>query len=268
MSAMGGGMASGALAESDFASLAGLRDRELAREGLMLLEGSLLLDRAMEAGVEVIGVACVPGALDALSARSRDRFPLFPMAEGEIARAAGYPFHRGVLGVARRPRALSLGECPPGRVLCLWELADPANLGALARSGAALGADAFLIGKRSADIHSRIALRSSMGALLSMPVIRAPETPGSAVECVAGLESMGKTTVAAVSEGGEALDGFEPCAGADIALFLGNEGSGLSESLVKACRARVTVPMSGRTDSLNVAAAGAILMWALFRNGK
>jgi tRNA G18 (ribose-2'-O)-methylase SpoU len=264
MRAVGGEKGERALEESDFASLAGLRDGELAREGFMLLEGSLLLERAIVAGVEIVGAACVPGSADAWSAASLGRFPLFPMAEGEIAEVAGYPFHRGVLGIARRPSYRGLGECPAGRVLCLWGLSDPANLGALARSGAALGADALVIGPGSADPYSRIASRSSMGAFLSMPFFRAAGT----AQCVARLDALGTETVAAVAEGGQGPDALALAPSGNVALFLGNEGSGLPEGLVNSCRARVTVPMSGKTDSLNVAAAGAILMWALFGRGK
>jgi tRNA G18 (ribose-2'-O)-methylase SpoU len=264
MRAVGGERGSGSFAAGDFAALACLRDGELAREGCMLLEGSLLLERAMRAGVEILGVACVPGGYPSWSAASPGGFPLFPMAEGDIARIAGYPFHRGVLGIARRPGLSGFGESPPGKTLCLWGISDPANLGALARSGAALGADALLVGPGSADPYSRIALRSSMGAFLSMPLFH----EGEAAECVARFESLGEATVAAVAEGGVGPDALALAQGGDLALFLGNEGSGLPGGLVKACRARVTVPMSGKTDSLNVAAAGAILMWALFGRGK
>jgi len=245
--------------ERELASLAALRDRDAAREGLMVLEGALLLERALAAGAEPLGALAVPAAAAGWEAAAAGRFPVFPMSEGDIARVSGFPFHRGVLAVARRPRIGPLRDPPSGHALCLWGLADPANLGALARTGASLGAGSVVLGPGSADPYSRIALRTSMGAFLSMPVFRSEDAAG----CARSLEEAGLASVAAVARGGSDPRGLREDAGR-FALFLGNEGEGLDEAAIGACRLRATVPMSGKTDSLNVAAAGAILMWELF----
>ncbi len=246
--------------ERELASLAALRDRDAAREGIMVLEGALLVDRALTAGAEVLGALSVPAAAADREAAAAGRFPVFAMSEGDIARVAGFPFHRGILAVARRPRIGLLRDPPTGHALCLWGLADPANLGALARTGASLGARSVVFGPGSADPYSRIALRTSMGAVLALPLFRSDD----AAECACSLEEAGLAAVAAVARGGSDPRGLRAEGSGRFALFLGNEGEGLPANAVEACALRATVPMSGRTDSLNVAAAGAILMWELF----
>lgn len=243
------------------------RDRDLAAEGLLLLEGSFLVERGIAGALEIEELICLPSLeerwREALgNAGSRAVFKA--LNEAEISGLAGWPFHRGVLALARRPliRDLDswLARPASGGLLCLHAVADQENLGALIRSAAALGAAAVLIGPACADPWGRKALRASMGAALSLPLISAPGDP---FRTLGALRSAGWKNLAA-SAAGSAIQRGGGQGGKATALWLGNEGEGLPEDLMAACDKRVAIPMSGRTDSLNVAAAGAILMWELF----
>lgn len=240
----------------------GLRERDYAARGLMVLEGRILLDKALDAGLSMEAALCVPADHAALEARAAGAFPVLTLPAPELSELVGFGFHRGVLAVARRPEIPAPGAdgagIPDGHALVLWNVTDPENLGLLSRSAAALGAAAVALGPGCADPFSRKALRTSMGNLLARPLLRVD---------LAGLGAFrgpGRALVAAaLGPRSRELRGFDP-AGRAIALALGNEGYGLPDEVVGACDEALVVPMASGVDSLNVAAAGAIMMWELF----
>lgn len=247
---------------------AGLRDRQLAREGLVVGEGRIVCQRLMQAGLEVLGLFCLSTAEGDAQAMAKGSCPVECIGPEEMAQLCGYPFHRGIVAIARRPALAGIGRDwangdwllgKARSITALWAIADQENLGALARSSLALGMDALLIGPGCADPYGRKALRASMGACLSLPVFYAD---GEAVEALANA---GIRAIAADCSP-KALD-IRDCPGAKEgrrALFLGNEGYGLGQELLERLPTRVRIPMRPGHDSLNVATAGAILMWELF----
>jgi TrmH family RNA methyltransferase len=137
------------------------------------------------------------------------------------------------------------GSVPPGgRVLAGWGVADPGNLGALVRIAAAFGY-AFLAGPASADLWSPKVLRAGAGAHFRTRVSAARSLDEIAA---------GRTVAVMVVQGG-APPGHLP---EDVALVVGSEAHGLPEDVVEAATIAISIPMSGGTESLNAAAAGAI----------
>lgn len=228
----------------------------------MVLEGRILLDKALDAGLGIEAALCVPADLAAIEARAAGAFPVASLPSPEIAALAGFGFHRGVLALARRPEIPAPGAdgaaVPDGHVLVLWNVTDPENLGLLSRSAAALGAAAIALGPGCADPFSRKALRTSMGNLLSRPLLR---VDAASLAALRGPDRL--LAAAALGPRSRDLRDFDP-AGHAVALVLGNEGYGLPDGIVDACDAALVVPMASGVDSLNVAAAGAVMMWELF----
>jgi len=153
---------------------------------------------------------------------------------------------------------------PPGArgVVVLEDLVDVDNLGALARNAAAFGADALVLSPRCADPFYRKAIRVSLGAVFDLPVVRLARWPDD----LDVLRELGFSLVAAVlSPAATPLPRFAPPA--RWALLLGAEGPGLSPGAVMRCHGSVTIPMSASTgaDSLNVATAAAVMLYALTR---
>ena len=143
-------------------------------------------------------------------------------------------------------------------MVVLEDLTDVDNLGALARHAAAFGADALVLSPRCADPFYRKAIRVSLGAVFGLPIVRADAGP----TIWTALRGDGVALVAAVVEpGATPLADFRPPA--RFALLLGAEGPGLSAAARAACDHHVTIPMSAGADSLNVATAGAIFLYAL-----
>jgi tRNA G18 (ribose-2'-O)-methylase SpoU len=227
-----------------------------------VLEGAFLIERALRAGLALQHLYCVP-AREAW-ARALPATGLEPeiLPEAEIARLAGYAFHRGALALASRPGERALGELlRPGSerctILVLPELGDPENLGAAFRNASALGCSALLLGPSGPDPLCRRVLRVSMGSSLSLPWARlgGPEE----LELVSAA---GYLPAACVLDQG-AADLRSWARPERLALLLGNEAFGLSEPWLEGCRVRLTLPMSGGTDSLNVATAAAIFLHTL-----
>lgn len=226
----------------------------------IVLEGGFLIERAVTSGLAIEVLYCVP----AREAWAWDVLGLVPtlLSEAEISERSGHPFHRGALALARRPKNRSLAEAIPtgaGRstILALPEIGDPENLGAAFRNAAAFGCSALLLGPSGPDPLCRRALRVSMGASLRLPWARlaAPEELKSIA--LGGYEA----AACVLDEGALDLRSWERPE--RLALVLGNEAFGLSEPWREACGPRITLPMRPGTDSLNVATAAAIFLYAL-----
>jgi len=152
------------------------------------------------------------------------------------------------------PRFASLNE---GRYLALEKLQNPDNLGAIARTAEALAIDGLVI-SGGCDVYHPKALRASMGALLRLPVRRVESLPdtlrASALPSYAAVANANATPIPQCdfSRGG--------------IVVIGNEGNGLSEGALAACEYQITIPMAGNAESLNAAAAAAIVMWEMVRH--
>lgn len=251
------------------APFSGLRDRDYAREGLLVCEGRIVLEKALAAGLALKAVVCVPADQHEWRSRAPAGVAVRALAKPELEAHLGFPFHRGVLALAERPAPLLAAEAasaggsgprpPRGPALVLWNVTDPDNLGTLIRSAAALGAAAVYLGGGSADPYGRKALRASMGNALSTPLFHLRDE--SELYLARGP---GENLLVAAALARRALRPRELATLGDLTLIVGNEGWGLPQGLLAACDRLVELPMASGVDSLNVGAAGAILMWELF----
>jgi TrmH family RNA methyltransferase len=152
-----------------------------------------------------------------------------------------------------------LSAAPPRLAVALAELADPGNAGTVLRTADACGAGAVVFGAGSADPYGGKAVRASAGSLFHVDVVR-----GAPLESVVpDLQAVGVTVLAADGGGAVGLDEVAAdgrLAGPVLWLF-GNEARGVPASLAAAADARVRIPMRGRAESLNLAAAAAICLY-------
>lgn len=167
----------------------------------------------------------------------------------------------GLVAIARRrvsAPALICGH-PRAFVVVAHDVQDPGNIGALLRAAEAGGATGAFVCGASANPFSWKALRGSMGSALRLPIV-AGMTPDAVITCA---RDAGLRIVAAVPRDGEAPDEIDWRG--QVALLLGGEGPGLSDDLVAASDARVSIPMATTVESLNVAVAGGVLIYAARR---
>ena len=151
------------------------------------------------------------------------------------------------------------------RVAVLENITDASNVGALFRSAAALGMDAVLVTPSCCDPFYRRAIRVSMGAVFQLPWAWIGQGEGQWPRAgLALLREMGFRT-AAMALSGSSISIEEPrLAQAErLAVLLGSEGNGLSSETIACCDDTVRIPMAHGVDSLNVAAAGAVVFWQL-----
>jgi TrmH RNA methyltransferase len=191
------------------------------------------------------------------------RKPYREVPPEELARIAGTPHHGGIVAVAEARAVPDLGAPFPAALLAarvlpvLDAVGNPHNLGAIARSAAFFGCAGMLLSDdaRQAGL-SDAAYRTAEGGLEHLALYRAANLP-------VALRAMAPrfTTVAAVARGGVAPAALPRTKG--FALLLGNEETGPGAAAIAACAHRVTLPGSGRVESLNVSVAAAVLIQAL-----
>lgn len=156
------------------------------------------------------------------------------------------------------PSALT-GE--PRLIAVLVDAGDPGNAGTVVRVADAAGADAVLLAGDSVDVHNGKCVRASTGSVFHLPVARHRDTTA----LVARLHGAGLQVLATAADGEIDLDGADELLAAPTAWLFGNEAHGLDTALAAAADHRVRVPIHGRAESLNVATAAAVCLYASAR---
>ena len=256
----------------------------------MLLEGRRMIEEALDAGVRVEEVLVqrnqreegereedflskgrtAVGASDARAIRAPAR--VTRVSARVLRRLSDLLSTRGVVALAPPPHhtLASLSALLPSKkssssssssplFLLLADVQDPANVGAILRSGEAFGVAAALLSPGCAWPFSPRALRASAGSAFRLPVAARV----AAGEAVAWARRHGIALAGAVAHGGtapEALGGVRP-----LALVIGSEGHGISAEIAGSLDHRVTLPLAGRVDSLNAAVAAGVLLHILTR---
>lgn len=156
-----------------------------------------------------------------------------------------------------RNNLISLKRC--GKYVVLLHIQDPGNAGMIIRTADALGLDGVIF-SGSCDVYNPKVIRATMGSLFRIPVFYdiAEE------DIFNSLEASGIPSFAAVVDGG-----VKDLKVADFsnggAIFIGNEGNGLSESVISKCTEKITIKMNGNIESLNAAMATGIIMWEMMK---
>jgi len=243
-----------------------LRDRrEREATGLTILDGAREVLRALDGGVAVESSFIADELLrspDAEEAarRLRHRPGSVDASPAVLAKVAFGDRSDGVVAIVRTP-ALRLEDLDlrPDPLLVIVEgVEKPGNLGAVLRSADGAGADAVIVADPRTDPFNPNAIRASVGTIFGLPVVAA-----SAAETLDWLAAHGIRPVAAVVDAVTSYTA-EDLTG-PIALVLGSEAEGLTETWRDARVRPVAIPMAGRADSLNVSIAAAVLLYEAVR---
>ncbi|MBU1375198.1 MAG: RNA methyltransferase [Alphaproteobacteria bacterium] len=239
-----------------------VRERDLVgRDGLFVAEGRVVLEKAVAAmPAAIASVLVAEHRLDSLAqvlAGLPPETPVYAAGQAAMDAVVGFPIHRGILAVGRKPDrdAAKLIAALPADALVvgLVGIANHDNMGGIFRNAAAFGADAVLLDETCCDPLYRKAIRVSVGAALTVPFARA----GDAATLVSALDGAGFETVA-LSPRGEVDLGDLMC-GPRVAALFGAEGPGLPNATLARTRA-VRIAMAGGFDSLNVATTSGIVL--------
>lgn len=239
------------------------RDRD--RSGRFLIEGTREVERALSAGVPLSELLVAPElmrpeALALASRVERAAIRVTELAGSAFARVSMRQHPDGVLAVAPTWRT-ELGELelgPTPLLLVLDGLEKPGNLGALLRTTDAVDADAVFVTGRGTDPFNPNVIRSSMGSIFSRPLVTAGEP-----ELQEFLRDRGVRVIATAPAAEKPY--WDADLRGSVAVVLGTEHQGLGEGWLSGAAERVHVPMAGMADSLNVATAGALLLYEALR---
>lgn len=247
-----------------------IKERDLAgRRHTFIIEGRVVLEAHLRHGLHALRSVLVSDkrlpALADLLAQLPPETPIYVIPHERMVEVVGFNIHRGLLAAGARPApsaaAQILAQLPPGpaTVLVLESLTNTDNVGACFRNAAAFGASAVLLDDRCCDPLYRKALRVSAGHALGLPF----NSPGEPMDkLLDALEEAGFTTAAlTLSPRSQPLLGQQRAA-ARLALLLGTEGHGLSPLAHQRAHLHLSIPMAQRVDSLNVATAGAVALFA------
>jgi tRNA G18 (ribose-2'-O)-methylase SpoU len=242
-----------------------LRSRREPELGLYMAESEKVIRRALDAGHRPRSMLLSHrwlGPMDDLVHRVEAAgAPVYVGTPATLESITGFNVHRGAIAAMHRPVPVPLDAllATTRRVVVLEDVVDHTNVGAVFRSAAGIGADAVLVSPRCADPLYRRAVRVSMGTVFQVPWARLAPWPGG----LAVLRDHG-FTVAALALAADAvpLDAVGAAPPDRLALVLGTEGDGLSDLALAEADLAVRIPMAGGVDSLNVAAAAAVALWA------
>jgi tRNA G18 (ribose-2'-O)-methylase SpoU len=236
----------------------------LQRHGLFVAEGRLVVRRLLQdSPLATQSVMVTPAALVPLQETlgPRQGLPVYVVPQSLMNAITGFNMHRGCLALGERPRPRHWREMTAGarRLVLLEHVGNADNVGALFRNAAAFGVDAVLLEPACTDPLYRKAIRTSMGAALTMPFAAAAPWPTMLEELRAdGWAVLAMTPSPTASELRHVA---AEIAGQRIALVMGHEGEGLTAGAVEACSHHARIPMMNGVDSLNVATATAIALY-------
>lgn len=249
-----------------------IKERDLTgRQGLFVAEGEVVV-RVLASSASLcrpqallIADKRVP-ALEDLAARWPETAPIYAAGQAVLDRIAGFPLHRGILALGRKPDATApaavIRDIRENDVFVVASaIGNHDNMGGLFRNAAAFGARAVLVDDRCCDPFYRKAVRVSVGAVLRTPM----GTGAPIATIVSELRAAGVETLALTPSATETLASYRR--DGPVAMVLGSEGPGLPSAVIERCRP-IGIPMAGGFDSLNVAAASAIALHHLTSTGR
>ncbi|MEV7630914.1 RNA methyltransferase [Microbacterium sp. NPDC089318] len=234
--------------------------------GLYIAESAKVIERALQAGHRPRSVLTQQKWTSAVAELLDGRdVPVYVVADDVAEKLTGFAVHRGVMAAMHRPQPASVCDVLSSiatrraRIAILEGLTDHTNVGAVFRSAAALGVDAVLVTPTCADPLYRRSVRVSMGTVFQVPWTRVESWPAEIDELRAAEYVIAGMTL---GEGAIALDDLVAESPERLALVFGTEGDGILPGTDRMLDRRVTIPMAGGVDSLNVAAASAVAFYA------
>jgi RNA methyltransferase, TrmH family len=239
-------------------------------EGAFVIEGVNVLDAALDGDADIEALFAAPeadtGCPALLDRAARRGIPVHRLGAGVLERVADTVTPQPVLAVARH-RSLTLADvvggpgavagdgAEPKLLVVGVDVRDPGNGGTLIRSAEAAGAQGVIFCRGSVDVTNPKTVRATAGALFHVPVVEGCDPQ----EVLGVLGDLGLKRIAAVAHGGERPDRVD--FGRPLALVFGNEASGLPADVLAGVDTEVTIPMPGRSESLNLAMAASILLY-------
>ena len=229
------------------------------RSGLYLIEGENLLDEAIRNHVRIETVLVREDCQKALPPEAADK--AFLLDARLFDKLAQTVTSQGILAVVAKAevRKEDFIGLPGSNFIVLDRLQDPGNIGTILRTADAAGYRLAILMKGTADVYAPKVVRAATGSLFRMPVV----SMASISELVDFSRAAGKKLTATCLDAQRCY--YDEDLTHDIALVIGNEGSGVAPALIESSELRIKIPMQGNIESLNAAVAAGVLMYEAMR---
>lgn len=248
--------------------------------GLFIAESPKVIERALRAGYQPASLLVEEKALTrdladldhemaANQTSGLGQTPIYVANSKLLRQLPGYNLLRGALAAMHRIKRLELADflatmpAERPRIAVLESVVNPANIGAIFRSAAALGIDGVIVTSDSADPFYRRSSRVAMGTVFQVPwtYVDAKTWQHAGIDL---LHQAGyKTAAMALRHNTVSIDDPKLTAVDRLAIIMGSEGPGLKEATIEQSDFTIKIPMAPGVDSLNVAAASALAFWEL-----
>lgn len=248
--------------------------------GLFIAESPKVIERALRAGYQPASLLVEEKALTrdladldhemaANQTSGLGQTPIYVANSKLLRQLPGYNLLRGALAAMHRVKRLELADflatmpAEHPRIAVLESVVNPANIGAIFRSAAALGIDGVIVTSDSADPFYRRSSRVAMGTVFQVPwtYVDAKTWQHAGIDLLhqAGYQ----TATMALRHNTVSIDDPKLTAVDRLAIIMGSEGPGLKEATIEQSDFTIKIPMAPGVDSLNVAAASALAFWEL-----
>ena len=242
-------------------------------QGLFLIEGEKLVKEAAEHRLPIVRVFLSEGRAAEILPRLQERMgedayaetSVYTLSDDCFSKISSEKAPQGVIAVLKHldiferktiiydEDICSLGT---GRVVMLYAMQDPGNLGAVIRSAVAFGVDCILLSADCADLYNSKTIRAAMGSLFRVRIWAVEDVAGA----ISALQRNGRRVWAAELRDGAVALSEAPLQASDC-IIIGNEGHGIPPAVSSLCTGSVYLPISQRAESLNAAVAAAIFLW-------
>ncbi len=252
-------------------------------EGIFIAESAYVILRALEAGYEPLSILVEENRMEAeagpvfkmirekLGDAVAEGIPVYTADTDILSGVTGYALVRGLWAAFKRKAVPDFYEfCKDkSKLTVLFDVVNPTNVGAIIRSAAALGMDGAVLTHASVDPLTRRSSRVSMGTVFQLPWTKIPKEGSAGIKLIRDLKNLGYKTVAmALTDDSVCPDDKEMLEGEKLAVIMGTEGDGLPKEVIPECDYRVKIPMMHGVDSLNVAAASAVIFWEICKQAE
>lgn len=168
---------------------------------------------------------------------------------------------QGIVCICNKPDNIDFDYSLSNNILALEDIKDPSNIGTILRTAEAFGINHLILSENCCDIYNPKVLRGSMGAAFRIVYKITKSMP----DTIYNLNNNGFTSYASVPDKDALCVTKESFKSNKCLMLIGNEANGLKNDTINACNKKITIPMLGRSESLNAAMAASILMWEMVR---
>lgn len=231
-------------------------------EGLFLVEGANSVTAALDSGRAAVVLVRADDAErhhEVVSAAAERGIDVQRLSERAVAKLSEATTPPGVFAVCELLDAdlTEVLAAEPRLLAVAVEAREPGNAGTIIRCADAMGADAVVLLGDSVDPHNSKCVRSSAGSVFHLPIVR----ERSITDGLNRIRAAGITALATAADGELSLDDADDVLARPTAWLLGNEAHGLADEVLAAADHRVSIPIRGSAESLNIAAAAAICLY-------